>query len=121
MFYAAFDAGNYFVVPGYPSGACKINNSTIIHEENLRVNMNIEVEDFVVGIVGSEFLYKGIWLEHAFVLKSLLPLLAKFPVGDSSSRRLKIIVLSQDSTGNYSAAMEVMFLCLSSFFALSLP
>nr|GEW69353.1 glycosyl transferase, family 1 [Tanacetum cinerariifolium] len=106
MFYAAFDAGNHFVVPGHPSKACKINNSTIIHEENLHVNMNIGVEDFVVGIVGSEFLYKGIWLEHAFVLKALLPLLATFPVGDSSSRRLKIIVLSQDSTGNYSAAME---------------
>ncbi|GKD56848.1 hypothetical protein Tco_1290235 [Tanacetum coccineum] len=50
MFYVVFDAGNHFVVPGYPSGACKTDNSTIIHEENLRVNMNIGVEDFVVGI-----------------------------------------------------------------------
>ncbi|KAI3829257.1 hypothetical protein L1987_03376 [Smallanthus sonchifolius] len=106
MFYAAFDAGNYFVVPGTPSGTCKVDNSTIIHEENVRVNMNIGINDFVVGIVGSDFLYKGIWLEHALVLKALLPLLAKFPVGDSSSPRLKIIILSQDLTGNYSAAME---------------
>ncbi|XP_076934228.1 uncharacterized protein LOC143600416 [Bidens hawaiensis] len=106
MFYAAFDAGNYFVVPGTPSVTCKVDNPTVIHEENTRVNMNIGIDDFVVGIVGSEFLYKGIWLEHALVLKALLPLLAKFPVGDSSSPRLKIIVFSQDLTNNYSAAME---------------
>ncbi|KAI3703180.1 hypothetical protein L1987_73076 [Smallanthus sonchifolius] len=106
MFYAAFDAENYFVVPGTPSGTCKVDNSTIIQEENVRVNMNIGINDFVVGIVGSDFLYKGIWLEHALVLKALLPLLVKFPVGDSSSPRLKIIILSQDLTGSYSAAME---------------
>ncbi|KAL9999469.1 putative glycosyl transferase, family 1 [Helianthus debilis subsp. tardiflorus] len=106
MFYSAFDAGNYFVVPGTPSDFCKVDNPTIFHEENVRVNMNIGLNDFVVGIVGSEFLYKGIWLEHALVLKALSPLLAKFPDGDSSSPRLKIIILSQDLTDNYSAAME---------------
>ncbi|KAK9068327.1 hypothetical protein SSX86_012438 [Deinandra increscens subsp. villosa] len=106
MFYAAFDAGNYYVVPGTPSGICKVDNSTIIYEENARVNMNIGINDFVIGIVGSEFLYKGMWLEHALVLKALLPLLAKFPVGDSSSPRLKIIIFSQDLTDSYNAAME---------------
>ncbi|KAJ9556009.1 hypothetical protein OSB04_010623 [Centaurea solstitialis] len=107
MFYAAFDAGNYFVVPGSTSGACKIDNSTTVYEENLLENMNISVDDFVVAIVGSEFLYNGIWVEHALVLQALLPLLAKFHVGDSSSPHLKIIILSQDLTGNYSAAVEV--------------
>ncbi|KAK1418660.1 hypothetical protein QVD17_27805 [Tagetes erecta] len=106
MFYAAFDSGNYFVVPGTPCRTCKADNSAIIHEENARANMNIGIDDFVVGIVGSEFLYKGLWLEHALVLKALLPLLAKFPVGDSSSPRLRIIVLSQDLTGNFTAALE---------------
>ncbi|XP_076903465.1 uncharacterized protein LOC143558524 [Bidens hawaiensis] len=105
MFYASFDAGNYFVVPGTPV-TCKVDNPTVIHDENARVNMNIGIDDFVVGIVGSEFLYKGIWLEHALVLKALLPLLAKFPVGDSSTPCIKIIVFSQDLTSNYSAAME---------------
>ncbi|KVH91086.1 hypothetical protein Ccrd_006880 [Cynara cardunculus var. scolymus] len=106
MFYAAFDAGNYFVVPGSTSGACKIDNSTIIYEENLRENMNISNDEFVVAIVGSEFLYNGIWLEHALVLQALLPLLTKFRVGDSLSPHLKIVILSRDLTGNYSAAME---------------
>ncbi|KAI3701268.1 hypothetical protein L2E82_45919 [Cichorium intybus] len=106
MFYAAFDNGNYFVIPGSPSKACKIENSTIIHQQNLGVNMNIRVDDFVVAIVGTEFLYKGIWLEHALVLQALFPLLEHFQIGDNLSPRLKILILSHDLTGNYSAAIE---------------
>ncbi|GJS37526.1 glycosyl transferase, family 1 protein [Tanacetum coccineum] len=106
MYYAAFDAGNYFVIPGSPSGACKLDNSTIVVEESMRVNMNIEAHDFVIVITGSQFLYKGLWVEHALVLQALSPLLAEFPSDDSSSQRLKIIILSQDLTGNYSAALE---------------
>nr|XP_043624428.1 uncharacterized protein LOC122595998 [Erigeron canadensis] len=106
MYYAAFDAGNYFVIPGSPSGACKLDNSPTIHEESRRVNMNYADHDFVIAITGSQFLYKGLWVEHALVLKALFPLLAEFPVEDSSSPRLRIIILSQDLTGNYSAALE---------------
>nr|GEY97694.1 glycosyl transferase, family 1 [Tanacetum cinerariifolium] len=65
-------------IEGEQRWECKTDYLTIIHEENMRVNMNIGVEDFVVGVVGSEFLYKGIWQEHAFVLKALFPLSAKF-------------------------------------------
>ncbi|KAL8260766.1 hypothetical protein R6Q59_024815 [Mikania micrantha] len=113
ILYAAFDAGNLLVIPGTPSGTCKVDNSMIMHEENARVNMNIGINDFVVGIVGSEFPYKGVWLEHALVLKALLPLLAKFPIGDSSNPRLKILMLSQDLRDNYSAAIEEIALNLN--------
>ncbi|XP_023751980.2 uncharacterized protein LOC111900339 isoform X1 [Lactuca sativa] len=115
MFYAAFDDGNYFVIPGSPSKACKIEDSTIIHEGNhLRVNMmNIGVDDFVVAIVGSEFLYKGIWLEHALVLRALFPLLAEFQISDNFSPRLKILIFTHDLTGNYSSAIEEIALNLN--------
>ncbi|KAI3719500.1 hypothetical protein L6452_20400 [Arctium lappa] len=106
MFYAAFDAGNYFVIPGSPCGACKLDNSTTVLQESLRVNMNIEDRDFVIAITGSQFLYKGLWLEHALVLQALSPLLAEFPVDDGLSPRLRIIILSQDLTGNYSEAIK---------------
>ncbi|KAJ9563366.1 hypothetical protein OSB04_008526 [Centaurea solstitialis] len=106
MFYAAFDAGNYFVVPGSPSGACKLDNSSSVLQESVRVNMNIADRDLVVAITGSQFLYKGLWVEHALVLKALLPLLAEFPIDNGSSPRLRIIILSQDSTGNYSEAIK---------------
>ncbi|KAI3818540.1 hypothetical protein L1987_12350 [Smallanthus sonchifolius] len=106
MYYAAFDAGNYFVIPGSPSKACKLDNSMIVHKESLRVNMNFGARDFVIAITGSQFLYKGLWVEHALVLQALSPLLAEFPVDDSLSQQLKIIILSQDLMGNYSAAIE---------------
>ncbi|KAJ0430356.1 putative glycosyl transferase, family 1 [Helianthus annuus] len=106
MYYAAFDAGNYFVIPGSPSEACKLNNSIVVHEESLRVNMNFTARDFVIAITGSQFLYKGLWVEHALVLQALSPLLAEFPVDDRLSQRLRIIILRQDLTGNYSAAIE---------------
>ncbi|KAK9074276.1 hypothetical protein SSX86_006873 [Deinandra increscens subsp. villosa] len=106
MYYAAFDAGNYFVIPGSPSKACKLDNSMVGHEESLRVNMNLGARDFVIAITGSQFLYRGLWVEHALVLQALSPLLAEFPVDDTSSQHLRIIILSQDLTGNYSAAVE---------------
>ncbi|XP_076910531.1 uncharacterized protein LOC143568206 [Bidens hawaiensis] len=106
MYYAAFDAGNYFVIPGSPCDTCNINNSVIVHEESVRVNMNIGARDFVVVITGSQFLYKGLWVEHALVLQALSPLLAEFRVDDGLSQRLRIVILSQDLTGNYSAAIE---------------
>ncbi|GJR68752.1 hypothetical protein Tco_0014817 [Tanacetum coccineum] len=59
MYYAAFDAGNYFVMPGYPFGMCKLDNSTIVVEESMRVNMNIEACDFAIVITercGSQWL-----------------------------------------------------------------
>ncbi|KAI7740114.1 hypothetical protein M8C21_010332 [Ambrosia artemisiifolia] len=113
MYYAAFDAGNYFVIPGSPSEACKLDNSIIVQEESLRVRMNVRAHDFVIAITGSQFLYKGLWVEHALVLRALLPLLAEFPVDDDGlSQRLRIIILSQDLTGNYSAAIEEIALNL---------
>ncbi|KAI7747644.1 hypothetical protein M8C21_032537, partial [Ambrosia artemisiifolia] len=106
MYYAAFDAGNYFVIPGFPSKACKLDNSMIVFEENLRANMNFGAHDLVIAITGSQFLYKGLWVEHALVLQALSPLLAESNADDNLSQRLRIIFLSQDLSGNYSAAIE---------------
>lgn len=110
MYYAAFDAGNYFVIPGFPSKACGSDNSVVVVEENLRGNMNFGAHDLVIAITGSQFLYKGLWVEHALILQALLPLLSEFNVDDSLSQRLRVVILSQDLNGNYSAAIEVLYL-----------
>ncbi|KAL8268562.1 hypothetical protein R6Q59_002360 [Mikania micrantha] len=106
MYYAAFDAGNYFVIPGFPFKACKVDKSMTVFEENIRGNMNFGANDLVIAITGSQFLYKGIWVEHALVLQALSPLLAEFNVADNASQRLRIIMLSHHLNGNYSAAIE---------------
>lgn len=112
MLYAACDTGNYFVIPGSPANACEANNSMVIDKETERVKMHFEPEDLVIVIVGSQLLYRGLWLEQALVLQAILPLLADLPVDDNSNSHLKIIILSGDTTGNYSVAMEAIALHL---------
>ena len=107
MFYAACDSGNYFVIPGSPAEAWEADNFMVSHKDKLRVNMDYGPDDFVVVIVGSQLLYRGLWLEHAFVLKALLPLSEDFLSDKNSNFHLKIIILSGDSTTNYSVVVEV--------------
>ncbi|CAL5397632.1 unnamed protein product [Camellia sinensis] len=112
MFYSAWDSGNYFVIPGSPAEAWEADNFLVSSKDDLHVKMDYGHDDFVIVIVGSQFLYRGLWLEHAFVLKALLPLYADFPSDNNSNSHLKIIILSGDSTGNYSVAVEAIALNL---------
>ncbi|PIN26547.1 hypothetical protein CDL12_00683 [Handroanthus impetiginosus] len=103
--YSACDPGNYFVIPGSPAEAWKANKLVASNEDNLRLKMNYGPDDFVIAIVGSQLLYRGLWLEHAIVLQALHPVLRDF---SSSSSRLKIVVLAGDFTSNYSIAVETV-------------
>ncbi|PSS03984.1 Glycosyl transferase, family 1 protein [Actinidia chinensis var. chinensis] len=113
MFYAACDSGNYFVIPGSPAEAWEAGNFMVSYKDKPHVNMDYGPDDFVVVIVGSQLLYRGFWLEHAFVLKALLPLFEDFSSDKNSNSHLKIIILSGDSTTNYSVAVEAIAINLS--------
>ncbi|KAH8516887.1 hypothetical protein H0E87_005016 [Populus deltoides] len=113
MMYSAFDAGNYYVIPGSPAEVWEADTTMALYNDDIRVKMGYEPTDIVIAVVGSQFLYRGLWLEHALVLKALLPLLQDFPLDSNSISHLKIIVLSGDSTGNYSAAVEAIAVNLS--------
>ncbi|OVA16537.1 Glycosyl transferase [Macleaya cordata] len=109
MMYSTFDAGNYFVIPGSPNEAWEADSfMASYNRDDLRVKMGYSTDDFVIAIVGSEFSYSGLWLEHAFVLQALLPLFSQFQSDDSSSSRLKVRLLSGNSTSNYKLAMEAI-------------
>jgi len=108
MIYSTFDAGNFFVIPGSPAEALEAEAFMTLHKDNLRVNMGYGSDDVIIAIVGSQFLYKGMWLGHAIVLRALEPLVADFPVNkDNAGARLRIIVHSGELTNNYSVALEV--------------
>ncbi|XP_057780368.1 uncharacterized protein LOC130998945 isoform X2 [Salvia miltiorrhiza] len=96
--YLACDPGNYFVIPGSPEAAWQANTM-----------MPSNTNDFAIAIVGSQLLYRGLWLEHAFILQSLYPLLANF---SGASSHLKIFILAGDSASNYSRAVETIALNL---------
>lgn len=108
MIYSTFDAGNFFVIPGSPAEALEAEAFMALHKDNLRVNMGYDPEDVIIAIVSSQFLYKGMWLGHAIVLRALEPLVTDFPINrDNASARLRIIVHSRELTNNYSVALEV--------------
>ncbi|XP_050387623.1 uncharacterized protein LOC126803930 isoform X2 [Argentina anserina] len=107
MIYSTFDAGNFFVIPGSPTEVCKVESIVALDKDHLQGTAGNEAEDIVITIVGSQFLYRGLWLEHSIVLRALLPLLEDFLL-DADSPRLKVIILSGDSTSNYSSAVEAI-------------
>ncbi|KAG8391895.1 hypothetical protein BUALT_Bualt01G0234500 [Buddleja alternifolia] len=109
MAYSTCDPGNYFVIPGSPAEAWNANKLTASHKDNLSLKKGHGPDDFVIAVVGSQLLYKGLWLEHAFVLQALYPLLNDF---SSSSSRLKITILAGDSASNYSTVVETIALHL---------
>ena len=107
MMYSAFDTGNYYVIPASPAEIWETETTMALYNDEIHVKMGHQPNDIVIAIVGSQFLYRGLWLEHALVLKALLPVFAIFSLDNNSKSHLKIIVLSGDPTGNYSATVEV--------------
>ncbi|XVF80160.1 hypothetical protein PTKIN_Ptkin15bG0048400 [Pterospermum kingtungense] len=112
MIYSTFDTGNYYVIPGSPAEAWKGENAMNLYKDNQRMKMGYGPDEILIAIVGSQFMYKGLWLEHALILQALLPLFADFSSGNSSSSYPKIIVLSSASTSNYNMAVERIVLNL---------
>ncbi|KAK8565752.1 hypothetical protein V6N13_020831 [Hibiscus sabdariffa] len=112
MIYSTFDTGNYYVIPGSPADVWKGESAMHTHKDNWRVNMGYGTDDVLIAIVGSEFMYRGLWLEHALILQALLPLFADLSSDNNSNSHPKIIVLSGHSTSNYSMVVEKIVLNL---------
>ncbi|MED6112412.1 hypothetical protein PIB30_061490 [Stylosanthes scabra] len=109
MIYSTFDAGNFYVIPGSPAESIEADAYISLQKDDLRIKLGYGSEDVIIAIVGSQFMYKGMWLGHAIVLEALSPLLSDFPLGkDNSSAQLRIIVHSMELTSNYSVALETM-------------
>lgn len=110
MMYSMVDTGNYFVIPGSPIEAWEADNFMALDKSNIRSGMDYGPNDFIIVIVGNQLLYKGLWLEHALVLQALLALVKDFPEDghSNSSSLLKLIILSGDSSSNYSKAVETI-------------
>lgn len=112
MIYSPCDAGNYFVIPGSPIEAWEADNANAIYKDNLREGLGYGLDDFVIAIVGSQFFYRDLWLEHALILKAIYPLFTMFPLDNNPNSHLEIIILSGDSTSNYDVAVEAISLNL---------
>lgn len=105
------------MVPGSPAEALETDSTVAIFGKNSREEIDLGSGDFVIAIVGSQFFYKGQWLEHALVLKAIQPLVLDFKNGSTS--RLRVLIFCGASSSNYSVALEVCIaqICGVSFFS----
>jgi glycosyltransferase involved in cell wall biosynthesis len=108
MLYSACDTGNFLVIPASLTKAWEADNYMALPKVNPKVKIEFDQNDFVIAIVGSQLLYKGLWLEHTAILQALLPISKQLSVDDSSNSRLKIIILTGDTSGNYSVVVEAI-------------
>lgn len=113
--FSPYDCGNFYVIPGSPVEAWEADHVLSTYEEDPREKWSIGPTDIVVAVVGSQFFYKGLWLEHALILQAIATLLPLFP-SDSSSTPLKVIFLCGNSPSNYSAVLEVFVFTFQFFF-----
>ncbi|KAL5792306.1 hypothetical protein ACOSP7_000900 [Xanthoceras sorbifolium] len=113
MLYSAFDTGNYYVIPGSPAKAWEADTRMTLQKNDIRVKMGYRPNDLIIAIVGSQFLYRGLWLEHSLILRALRPLFPDNLVESESNSHIKIMILSRDSTSNYSVAVEAIALNLN--------
>lgn len=105
MVFSTFDSGNFYVVPGSPAEALETDSHVALSEENPREGLGLGSGDFVITIVGSHFFYKGLWLEHALILKAIQPLLLDF--NNNSTSRLRVLIFCGSLSSNYSMVLEV--------------
>lgn len=110
--YSLLDRGNFYVIPGLPVEAWSASKQLALYDrKDPRFEMGFESEDFIIAIVGSQFSYSGMFLEHALVLQSLAPVLHEF----SSVSRVKVGILSQNPNNPPNSSLEV---CLFSHICL---
>jgi hypothetical protein len=111
VMYSSFDSGNFYVIPGSPA---EVLRSNVVLKNNNGVEMRqkygFNPDDFIIAVVGSHFLYSGIMLEHAVMLKALAPLLKQFRSKNETLSRLKVQILSSNLTDAYKMAIEVVIL-----------
>ena len=105
--YSTFDTGNYFVIPGIPNESSEWDTLTFLDKKQLQAKMDLVDDDFVIAVVSSQFMYKGLWLDHTLTLQALKPLLIDLSSNNSANSGLNIFVLTGDSTGNYTQRADV--------------
>ncbi|XP_040380696.1 uncharacterized protein LOC102715814 [Oryza brachyantha] len=106
VMYAAFDSGNYFVIPGSPVVPFQDRITTQSYYEGVRVSMGLSPSDFVIAIVGSQFSYGGFLMEEALVLQAIGSLLQQYPSENSNQVELKVRILAENVTEKHRTVLE---------------
>ncbi|VAH77664.1 unnamed protein product [Triticum turgidum subsp. durum] len=111
VMYAAFDSGNYFVIPGSPAPAFQADRFIVKnYDKYVRISLSLGPRDFVIAMVGSQFSYDGLLMEEALVLQAVGPLLQQYPSENSTQTELKVRILTGNQTDKHRIALEAIAL-----------
>uniref|UniRef100_A0A453F2P4 Glycosyl transferase family 1 domain-containing protein n=1 Tax=Aegilops tauschii subsp. strangulata TaxID=200361 RepID=A0A453F2P4_AEGTS len=111
VMYAAFDSGNYFVIPGSPAPAFQADRFIAKnYDKDVRISLSLGPRDFVIAMVGSQFSYDGLLMEEALVLQAVGPLLQQYPSENSTQTELKVRILTGNQTDKHRIALEAIAL-----------
>lgn len=111
VMYAAFDSGNYFVIPGSPAVAFQADRFIAkSYDQDVRIGLSLSSRDFVIAVVGSQFSYGGLLMEEALVLQAVRPLLQQYPSENSTQTGLKVRILTGNVTDKHRMALEAIAL-----------
>lgn len=109
VLYAAFDSGNYFVIPGSPREAIQADSFIAkSNHQDVRISLGLGPNDFVIAIVGSPFSYGRNLIEEALILQAVSPLVQQYSSENSTQSDLKVRIFTGTITEKYKMALEVM-------------
>lgn len=112
MIYSSLDSGNFFVIPGSPIETWEAEHFMATQKtEDSRIQLGFDSKDFVIVVVGSPFVYKGMWLEHTLVMQAILPLMTEFKEKSGKATHLKLVIMSSNSS-TYDMALQAIALRL---------
>eukprot|EP00249_Psilotum_nudum_P016744 c25970_g1_i2 orf=628-1998(+) len=108
MMYSSLDTGNFLVIPGFPVDVWEAKCYMATHtREEARTHLRLNVQDAAIIVVGSSFNYKGVWKEHALIMKALIPVAREFEVNMEKSGSLKVFFAYGNSSSDYKVALQV--------------
>ena len=110
MMHTLLDTGNFLVIPGSPKDIWDVKSYMNIHSRGeSRQMLGFKSGDVVLTIVGSPFTYKGVWREHAMVMKAVSSISKKLSEGNKEDRAaVKLLLVSNNPVNNYSQIVQVM-------------
>jgi len=107
VMYAAFDSGNYFVIPGSPSEVFQADNFIANHyHQDARISLGLSPKDFVIVIVGTPFSYGANLMEETLVLQAIGPLLQQYHSENITDSELKVKIFTGNITEKHKMVLE---------------
>ncbi|WVZ69619.1 hypothetical protein U9M48_018383 [Paspalum notatum var. saurae] len=111
VMYAAFDSGNYFVIPGFPSEAFRAYNFIARSDhQDARISFGLNHKDFLIAIVGTPFSYGENLMEEALVLQAVGPLLQQYHSENITQSELKVKIFTGNITEKHRMSLEAIAL-----------